>query len=171
MVSCRFDPAPRKDSHGSVTGTLVTPGRVRGRVPLLGGVGFHPTESPSELLVVIHVHATCFTGVSWSDGFEPWAWQAFTWTFLLGWSLWKATFCNYTASLIWRRYASQEEWRRCIDNELFKAFHNEGRSRKRLRSGDEIMPMSQHKFVRREKKSDFLACQQQDKEASINWRM
>jgi hypothetical protein len=87
------------------------------------------------------------------------AWQALTWTFLLDVVLVNSFLLQLHGQPHWKRYTNQKDWRRRIHNDLFKAFHNESQSRRRFRTGDEFTPVAQHKFVRRGKKSDCLACQ------------
>ena len=87
------------------------------------------------------------------------AWQALTWTFLLDVALVNSYLLQLHGQPSWKRYTSQKEWRRCIHNELFKAFHTASQSRRKFRTGDEFTPIAQHEFIARGKKSDCVACQ------------
>lgn len=87
------------------------------------------------------------------------AWQALTWTFLLDVALVNSYLLQLHGQPSWKRYTSQKEWRRCIHNELFKAFHTTSQSRRKFRTGDEFTPIAQHEFIARGKKSDCVACQ------------
>jgi hypothetical protein len=87
------------------------------------------------------------------------AWQAIAWTFLLDVVLVHSFLLQLHGQPAWSRCTSQKKWRECLYNAVFKAFHPQSQSRKLFRAGDESTPIAQHKFVRRGKKPECLACQ------------
>ncbi|KAJ0135239.1 Uncharacterized protein HZ326_21717 [Fusarium oxysporum f. sp. albedinis] len=87
------------------------------------------------------------------------AWQAIAWTFLLDVVLVNSFLLQLHGQPAWNRYTNQKKWRECLYNEVFKAFHSESQSRQLFRAGDEFTPATQHKHVRRGKKSNCHACQ------------
>jgi hypothetical protein len=87
------------------------------------------------------------------------AWQAIAWTFLLDLVLVNSFLLQLHGQPAWNRYTNQKKWRECLYNEVFKAFHSESQSRQLFRAGDEFTPATQHKHVRRGKKSNCHACQ------------
>jgi hypothetical protein len=86
------------------------------------------------------------------------AWQAIAWTFLLDVVLINSFLLQLHGQPVWSHYMSQKKWRECLYNAVFKVFHLQSQSRQAFRAGDEFTPVSQHKHIRRGKKSDCLAC-------------
>lgn len=86
-------------------------------------------------------------------------WQALAWTFLLDISLINSYILQLRGKPHWKPFTSQTKWRQQLVDELCRAYGMTGGSRQRFRAGDEFTPLSQHKHVKRGKKSRCLACQ------------
>jgi hypothetical protein len=85
-------------------------------------------------------------------------WRAMAWSFLLDTALVNSYLLQRHGKPNWKPIQRQQDWRRRVAEELFKAYGKDGMSRQRLKAGDIFTPISNHNHVRRGKGSACVPC-------------
>lgn len=86
-------------------------------------------------------------------------WQAIAWHFLLETVLVNSFLLQLHGLPCGTQHKDQKAYRQRLLEELLERYAKTSQSRKRLRSGDEFTPYSQHKRVNRGKRGPCLACE------------
>lgn len=86
-------------------------------------------------------------------------WRAIAWNFLLETILVNTYLLQLRNDPLFEKATSQKEWRHRLAIDLLERYSQVSQSRKRLRTGDEFTPKSQHNHVQRGKRGPCLGCE------------
>lgn len=86
-------------------------------------------------------------------------WHALAWTFLLDTVLVNTYILQQKGQCSWETYRSQADWRETLTEALFRKYVSASTLRKRFRSGNEFLPISQHNHVKAEIYGRCKGCQ------------
>lgn len=89
------------------------------------------------------------------------SWRAIAWSFLLEVCLVNSYLLQLRGQPDWPRLTNQRAWRQAIIDGLINGYAQQGQSRKRLRPGDEVTPVSSHERIHRGKSSPCVGCKGQ----------
>ncbi|KAF5626670.1 transposase IS4 domain protein [Fusarium tjaetaba] len=88
-------------------------------------------------------------------------WHALAWTFLLDTILVNTYILQQKGQCNWGTYRSQADWRDTLTEALMRKYASASTLRRRFRSGNEFLPISQHKHVQGDNNGRYEGCSHQ----------